>query len=144
MSSDRRALYTTYESRLEDFWGRRRNGPSFEREFMLFGRPALLTANESGVMAALNESLPLFSVAPRIDHRPFTIHLVVSEAHRDYAALPVNLTPFLRYTGYGDWLDIQIGPWGHCHFDLAAARCVVVLTPALAARPDLVSRYLLN
>jgi hypothetical protein len=39
---------------------------------------------------------------------------------------------------------IRLGAWGHCHVDLARRESVVVLTPQLARRPDLVSRCLLN
>ncbi|MGH2544940.1 MAG: hypothetical protein ACRDIB_19280 [Ardenticatenaceae bacterium] len=144
MPADSNSLYTKQHSSLEDFWGRRENGPRFAREFRLFGRPARMTANDERVLAALDHVLPLYSVAPQSSHAPYSIHLIVRETYRDVGPLPDNLSEHLRYTGHGDWLDIQLGAWGHCHVDLRAGRALAVLAPALAARPDLVSHHLLN
>lgn len=141
---DWKTLYDRHKGQLEDFWGRRDNGPRFGRDFTLFGRPAQATSNEEGVLAAVGHSLPLFSSAPATGHRPFSIHLVVQPLPLDPGPPPPNLFAVSHYSGYGDWLSIRIGIWGHCHLDLAAGRAVAVLSPRLAQRPELVSRGLLN
>lgn len=137
-------LYERYERGLEDFWGRRQNGPRFGRQFTLFGRPAEVTSNDKGMLAAVDYSLPLFSSAPTIDRPPFSIHLVARPMPLNPGPPPENLFAITRYSGYQEWLSIQMGGWGHCQVDLAAGRAVAVLAPELAERPELVSQGLLN
>lgn len=137
-------LYARHEANLEDFWGRRQNGPRFRREFTLFGRPMCVTGNQERILAAVDHSLPLYATAPTTDHPPLSIHLVVRQAAVDPGPVPENLLDVIQYAGYGNWLSLRIGGWGHGHVDLAAGRAVVVLTPPLGGRPDLVSRGILN
>lgn len=137
-------LYERYEGGLEDFWGRRENELRFGRDFTLFGRPARATSNHEGVLAAVGHSLPLFSSAPASDRPPFSIQLVVRPAPFDAGPPPENLFAVARYTGFGEWLSIQLGGWGHCQIDLAAGRAIAILVPELAARPERVSQGLLN
>ena len=141
---DWKTLYDRYKGQLEDFWGRRENGPRFERAFTLFGRPGQVTSNDEGLLAAVGYSLPLFSSAPTIDRPPFAIHLAARPMPLDPGPPPANLFATTRYSGYGEWLSIQTGGWGHCQVDLAAGRAIAVLAPELAGRPALVSQGLLN
>jgi hypothetical protein len=41
-------------------------------------------------------------------------------------------------------MAIQVGAWGHCQVDLDRGTAVAVVTPELAARPDLLNLCLLN
>ncbi len=129
---------------LEDFWGRRKNHPAFERSFTLFGRPARLTGNHATPLLALDDSLPLFSTASTTQHAPLLIQLIVRESPRPPGPPPENLSAIARYTGLDSWLSIQLGAWGHCQIDTARGTAIAVLEPSLAARPDLISRHLLN
>lgn len=141
---DWKALYNRYEGELEDFWGRREIGPRFEQAFTLFGRPGRVTSNDEELLAAVSHSLPLFSRAPATDRPPFAIHLAARPVPLAPGPPPENLFAITQYSGYGDWLSIHMGGWGHCQVDLAAGRAVAVLAPELAQRPELVSRGLLN
>lgn len=94
-------------------------------------------------------SLPLYSSAPPVDQPPLEIQMVVREGPSDRGqgagdALPDNLAAAIRYTGYGNWLSLDAGPWGHGHVDLAAGQAVLILSPRLAQQPELVSRAFLN
>ncbi len=137
-------LFTRYQHELEDFWGRRENQPRFWRKFSLLGRPVQVFSNEAGILAAVDFSQPLYSIAPLSADTPFYIQLVVRAAPIDPGPIPDDLVRHIQYTGQGTWLALQLGAWGHCQIDLAAHRAVAVLTPELAQRPDLVSSWLLN
>jgi hypothetical protein len=138
------SLYARHAADLEDFWGRRDNRLSCMRDFQVFGYSVRLAANHSGVLAAADFSAPLYSKAPLVDAPPLVISLVVRLAPLPLGPLPENLFSHIQYTGGDDWLAIQLGAWGHCQVDLPAGRALAVLSPELAAQPELVSRCLLN
>ncbi|MCI0396828.1 MAG: hypothetical protein L0332_05665 [Chloroflexi bacterium] len=142
-AADFAGLYNRYAGELEDFWGRRANGPRYAREFTLFGRPLRVTSNHQGVLAAVDQTCLLYTTAPATGHPPLAIHLVVRESPLDPGPPPEDLLAINQYTGYDEWLAIQMGAWGHCQVELAAGRAVAVLTPQLAERPELVGRGLL-
>ncbi|MEI2609998.1 MAG: hypothetical protein V9G20_15350 [Candidatus Promineifilaceae bacterium] len=137
-------LYHQHQDQLEDFWGRRTNEPVFQREFTLFDRVIRLLSNDEGVIAAADHAIPLYSTAPPANQPPLTIHLIVRPAPQSPGPPPEDLLSLIRYTGYGDWLSLHIGPWGHCQINPRAGEAIAVLDPTLAQRPDLVSRGLLN
>lgn len=139
-----RTLYQEQAHALEDFWGRRNNIPCVEREFTLFGRPAVLTGNDPRPLHALDDSLPLFTTAPRTQHFPLSIQFIVRESPHPPGPPPENLSAIARYTGDGEWLSIQLGAWGHCHIETMKGTAIAVVEPSLAERPDLISRHLLN
>ncbi|MEW5985898.1 MAG: hypothetical protein AB1791_04630 [Chloroflexota bacterium] len=138
------ALYQQHQASLEDFWGRRENGPRFTQTIHLFGRPFLLTSNDEGVLAAADFSLPLYSTAPATNHSPFSIHLVVRPIPTAPGPAPDDIFEQIQYSGYGDWLTLHLSQWGHCFVDLSDGRAIAVLSPELAVRPEVVSRCLLN
>jgi hypothetical protein len=86
----------------------------------------------------------LYSSAPATGDPPFSIRVVVRAAPVDPGPVPDNLDKFIQYTGASDWLNLHAGGWANCFVEMAAGWAVLVLTPQLAARPELVSRYLLN
>jgi hypothetical protein len=141
---DFESLYGRHAAGLEDFWGRRDNQLDHARDFRVFGHSVRLASNHAGVLAAADFSRPLYSTAPPVDAPPLLIQWVVRPAPQPLAPLPDNLFSYIQYTGQGDWLALQLGAWGHCQVDLAAGRALAVLSPELAAQPEVVSRCLLN
>ena len=137
-------FFAAQADRLEDFWGRRQNRPSVERQVYAFGQPIKVSSNHQDVLAAVDHNLPLYSVAPAADRVPFSVQLVVQAGPADPGPAPENLFDHIHYTGDAAWLTIVLGAWGHCFVDLAAGRAIAVVTPELARRPDLVSRCLLD
>lgn len=143
IDADWARLYAAHAGGLEDFWGRRAHRPDHERAFHVFGRPAVLAANDERVLSALDFSLPLFSAAPPSDRPPFRLRFAVR-------SLPVpsegveSVVDHVLYTGEGQWIAIGLGPWGQAFADLRAAQATAIIAPELAARPDLVSLTLLN
>lgn len=131
---------------LEDFWQRRRHAPAFWRRERVFGREIEFASNHSGVLAAVDHSLPLYSTAPADGQPPWAVQFVVREGDETASIDPAlsTLPDQIQYSGADDWLLIQLGPFGVCHVDLRMGKAVALLTPALAARPALVSLYLLN
>ncbi len=137
-------LYARHAAGLEDFWGRRENDSVATRDFEVFGHCVRLASNQVGVLAAADFSAPMYSTAPAVDAPPLLIRLVVRPMPQPPGPLPDNLFSHIQYTGADDWLALQLGAWGHCQVDLAAGRALAVLSPELAAEPEVISRCLLN
>lgn len=137
-------LYARHAANLEDFWGRRDTQLNYVRDFQIFGHAVRLAANQPGVLGAADFSAPLYSTAPPVAAPPLLIRLVVRPRPQPLAPLPENLFNDIQYSGGDDWLAIQLGAWGHCQVDLSAGRALAVLSPELAAQPEVVSRCLLN
>ena len=136
--------YAQIAAGLQDVWGRRAAAPRFSRAGHVFGHPLLLHSNDEALLAALTHSARLFSEADPLEMSPFQIKLVVQEGSTAVEPLPDTLRERAWYTGEGEWLMIQLGPWGHAYVDLARGEAAAVLSPELAARPDVVSDALLN
>jgi hypothetical protein len=136
--------YTRIAADLQDVWGRRAAAPRYSRAGHVFGRPLLLHSNDEALLAALTHSARLFSAADPLEMPPFEIRLVVQEGPPAAEPLPDTLRERAWQTGAGEWLMIQLGPWGHAYVDLARGEATAVLSPELAARPDVVSDALLN
>ena len=137
-------LYDRYESRLEDFWGRRENDLRFKRGFRIFGCPVELSSNREEVLESADISAVLYSGAPGRERQPFRLRFVVRPAAGDAGPPPEDPFDHVRYTGAGDWIHLGYGPWGSAFADLRSGEAVAVLSAELAARPDLISRGLLN
>jgi hypothetical protein len=144
VSFDDDVLYARHAAALEDFWSRRANEPSFTRELRLFGRPVHLESNDSALLSAADFSEPLYSQASAVNAPPLIVQLLAGPPPAPLDPLPENLFAHIHYMGAGQWLAIQLGAWGHCQVDLAGGRALAVLSTDLAARPELVSRCLLN
>lgn len=138
------AQYEAQAATLEDFWGRRVNRPRYRRDFRVFGRPAVLLANAPEPLAALDHSLPLFSAAPDSDHPPFVIQIAVRPLPIPPGERVDRAGEHLLYTGAGEWIAIHLGPWGQAFAQPGVGRATAIVAPELAARPDLLSRTLLN
>lgn len=142
--ADFRALYQQHQHNLEDFWGRRENDPVYQRHDRLFGRPLIVRSNAEPILQAVDYSLPLYSSGPPVDVAPFEITITIRPSPLPVGQPPSNLFAINHYVGFENWLSIQIGAWGNCHIDLKRGTAQVVLTPELAAQPEIVSRGLLN
>lgn len=129
---------------LEDFWNRRRATPRYSFDGYIFGHPFRLLANDPQLLDAASFSLPLFSQAPPLTLPPFQIRLVVNPEREESGPPPDSLFDRIWYTGAGDWLMIHLGPWGHAYVNMARRESIAVLSPSLAARPEVVSHSLLN
>jgi hypothetical protein len=144
MGMDLSVLFREQRHHLEDFWGRRKNAPVEERPFRIFGRPFKVTSNEPGLLIAVDLCLPLYSTAPESELSPFRLHLVVQPGPEDPGPVPEDLVDRAQYAAHGGWLIIRLGRWGDCFVDLASGCGYGLLSPRLAARPEVVSRCLLN
>lgn len=136
--------YAQVAAELEDFWGRRAAQPRYSRETAVFGYPVELLSNDEALLAALEDSARQFSQAETQAVRPLQVRLIVQGTPGALEPLPEDLTARAAYTGAGDWLMMRLGPWGSAFVDLARGEATAVLSPELAARPDLVSQALLN
>ncbi|HKZ55311.1 MAG TPA: hypothetical protein VJ123_07515 [Anaerolineales bacterium] len=143
-TSDLSSYYESRQHALEDFWGRRAADPSCRRKFTLFGLHIDLASNVEELLAAVDYSLPLYSRAAPTEGPQLTVELIARQSPIDVGPAPDNLIQHVQYAGHGAWLAMQFGAWGHCQADLAHGHARAILTPALAARPDLVSAWLLN
>jgi hypothetical protein len=147
-------LYDQYESQLEDFWGRRDNRLRYRRTFSVFGCPVELASNDERVLAAASYSAPLYSTAPPrtvSSGNPvgYQVRFVVRPPAKDVRILdpgppPEHSAEHIQYTGEGSWINLHFGSWGNVFADLQTGIATGVITPQLAARPDLISRGLLN
>jgi hypothetical protein len=139
-----RPAYPDYAHRLEDFWGRRDNAPLYRRDFTIMGCPVEMTSNQARALDSVDHSLPQYSRAPARPGAPLRIQWVARPPADDPGAPPEHPAAHLQYTGSGNWLHLQLGAWGSVFADLHTGTTTGILTPALAARPDLLSRAFLN
>jgi hypothetical protein len=137
-------LYHRYQSQFEDFWGRRDNELKFKREFRIFGCPVEILSNHEQVLDSADFSASLYSTAPHQNRQAFRLRFIVRPPTHDPGPPPAHPFDAIQYTGEGDWINIHFGLWGNAFADLRAGLATAVLTPQLAARPDLISRGLLN
>lgn len=128
---------------LEDFWGRRIYGPTYEQIFHLFGQPIRLTSNEKAVLAVIAPLQQFYSTAPTLSLEPWQLHIAVRHGQTNSPPAPDNLLDLIQYTGFDKILLLHLGVWGVVQVDLATNRAVAAITPSLAARPDILSRSVL-
>ncbi len=128
----------------DDFWGRRQAAPTCERAFRVFGRAARLRSNDEAALAAVDEALPQYSEAEPDDGPAFEIQVVARPFRRSPGPAPDDLVQRITYTGDGPWLMTHLGGWGQAMVDLERREARAVITPSLAARPDLVAFCLLH
>ena len=129
---------------LEDFWQRRANRLAFRRETQLFGHPLSIYSNQEALLTAVDLALPLYSQTDQIKSSLGEIQLVVQPSRQPPGPAPDDLMQHITYSGSSDWLMMQLGGWGQVHLDLTIRRGTAVLSPQLAARPDLVAQCVLH
>lgn len=128
---------------LEDFWSRQANAQTHTFEFAPFGMPVIITANRPEPLeTAIRLSAERFSEAGRLEGQVIRLQLVVDD--RTSGPAPYDLPDRLRYQGVGEWISLSAGEWGHGFANLAMGEAVIFLSPALAEKPRLVSRYFID
>ena len=142
MDTDR--LFSAHKDTLEDFWGRRESAPCHDVAFSIFGRSVRLLSNHPVGEQAAERSRHLFSDMPSERGRSFVVQIVVRPGTDGVVEPPPDFLSAIQYTGHGRWLAMHLGRWGQCSIDLSRRRAVVIIVPELAAKPDLVSRTVLN
>jgi len=128
---------------MEDFWSRQANAQNYAFEFAPFGIPATITANRPEPLeTAARLSAGRFSEASRSEEQAIRLQLVVDD--RTGGPVPDDLPDRLRYQGVGEWMSLSADAWGHGFANLSMGEAVIFLSPALAAKPRLVSRYFID
>lgn len=127
----------------EDFWSRRANAPAWHARFLAWGMPVEVAANHPDLAAAARLSAQRFGQDDdRVEVPPARIQVIVPAEAGDQPA--ADWPAALRYTGSGDWISLSAGAAGYGVGHLDTRQALVVLAPALAAQPHLVSRYFID
>ncbi len=141
---DPEALYSAHQGSLDDFWGRRMNQLHHDVDIYPFGRRVHVWSNDRRALRAALQSEAMYSRAPRSEAPPFELQIVVHAPPQDPGPPPEDLVSYIHYAAAQDWLSLQFGGWGTCHAALDRRQASFVLSPSLAARPDLVSAWGVN
>ena len=142
--ADFQTLYAQHHHEMEDFWSRRKTRLAHKVDFRLFGRLIRMTSNDPEVLSSADFSRPLYSIASESHEVPFAIQLIVHASPWASRQMPADLVEHIHYTGNEDWLNIGFGEWGNCFVQMAEGWATAVLSPKLAQRPELVSRWMLD
>ena len=132
------------QAELEDFWQRRANRLQFEEVVTIFGHRLLVQSNVAELLTAVSHLSPLYSQSTHTKRPLGTIQLVVQPSRQSPGTVPDDLMQRITYSGSDDWLMMRLAAWGQAHLDLERRQGTAVLTPELAARPDLVAQCLLH
>ncbi|MCC6602477.1 MAG: hypothetical protein IT327_04665 [Anaerolineae bacterium] len=132
------------ESDLEDFWQRRTNNLQFRQEVRLFGHPLVVESNVVGVLAAVEFALQNYTKTAQSKAPLGALQLVVQPMRQPPGPAPDDLMQQITYSGSADWLMMQLGGWGVVHLDLSRRLGTAVLSPQLAAKPELVAQCVLH
>lgn len=133
-----------HEPQLEDFWQRRANKLRFRREVALFGHTLVVESNEEGLFTAVDLAIQNYSQTNQAKPPLGTLQLVVQPMRQPPGPAPDDLMQHITYSGSADWLMMQLGGWGVAHLDLARRLSTAVLSPQLAARPELVAQCVMH
>ncbi|MEK7784455.1 MAG: hypothetical protein AAB658_03375 [Chloroflexota bacterium] len=126
----------------EDFWSRQANAQKFSFDFAPFGAPTEITANDPIALTAAQLSSRRFSRATEPGGKNIRLQIVVGK--QAIGPVPHDLPERLVYSGLGDWITVSAGEWGHGFANLQTRTALVFLSPALAAKARLVSRYFID
>lgn len=137
-------LYRQHEHRMEDFWSRRANVPSYEKTVYVFGQPVIFDSNHENVLEAAAIAAQMYSSWEARDEPTWRVHLTVQDAEPVPAPPPERLIDRVHYAGAEDWLSIGLREWGHCFVDMKRAEAQAILSSSLAEEPGLVCQVLLN
>ncbi|MBI3764563.1 MAG: hypothetical protein HY260_22210 [Chloroflexi bacterium] len=112
--------------------------------YTAFGYAVRLTANDRRVLDAGRLSAPRFGATqPLPDNLAIELTLIVVPTLPD-APVPSDLASGIQTFGVGDVLWQAAPPWLHAMANIRERRACAALSPALAAEPRLVSRYILD
>lgn len=126
----------------EDFWSRQANAQTHVFECAPYGIPAIVTANDAGVLSAARLSAGRYSAADEIAGHPIRIQIAVQRGST--LTPPANLEKRLVYTGLNEWIILSAGEWGHGFANLQTRIACIALSSTLAADARFVSRYFID
>lgn len=141
--TDSRDLFLAHQGSLEDFWRRRSSTARFHRTVRIFGHALTVDSNHAQVLDAVDIAARSYSVADPSD-RSFRMQIVVDDQWASGIDPSGHLPESIKYVGSGDWLSMGIGLWGQVHMDLTAGTATAVLSPELAADPQLTARWVIH
>jgi hypothetical protein len=141
---DFRELYRQHNHRMEDFWSRRTNAPTYARTIHVFGQPVVVDSNHEKVLEAAVCAQAMYSAWDVQDVPAWRIHLTVHDPHPAPGPPPERLIDLVHYAGAQDWLSIDLREWGHCFVDMKRGEAFAVLSSTLANEPERVCLVLMN
>ncbi|MBK7896022.1 MAG: hypothetical protein IPJ90_14340 [Anaerolineaceae bacterium] len=97
-----------------------------------------------GVLAAVEVALQNYTQTAQTKPPLGTLQLVVQPMRQLPGPAPDDLMQHITYSGSADWLMMQLGGWGVVHLDLSRRLGTAVLSPQLAAKPELVAQCVLH
>ena len=137
-------LYRQHHERMEDFWSRRANAPSYQKTIHVFGQPVLFDSNHENVLEAAVLAEQMYSSWDSQNESSWRVHLTIHDSDPSLAPSPERLIDLVQYAGADDWLSISLREWGHCFVDMKRGEAHAVLSSSLAANPRQVCQVLLN
>ena len=136
-------LYSQYNERMEDFWSRRANAPTYERTIYIFGHPVVFDSNHVRVLDSASLAEQMYSASDSKNESTWRVHLTVPSQPQP-AYPPERLVDHVSYTGAGDWLSIDLLEWGNCFVDMKRGEAHAMISSSLAENPELVCQVLIN
>jgi hypothetical protein len=133
-----------HDSAFEDFWQRRVGGLEYTSHYPAYGYEVQLKTNQKIVLDAAHISAPRYCRAKPLVGAPVIEIRVVVVPTLPATPLPENLPAMLQTVGVGDTLFQAATPWVQWFTDVMARTCTMVISPALAADPWLLSRSFLD
>lgn len=127
----------------EDFWSRRANAPRHQFRFVAWGMPVEVAAHQPGLLAAAQRSARRFGQDDGRRTVPPAYVQIIGQA-APAGEPPADWPAALRYAGAGEWISLSAGAWGHGVGRLDERQALIVLTPALAAQTQLISRFFID
>jgi hypothetical protein len=137
-------LYRRHQYRMEDFWSRRANAPTYEKTIHIFGQPVVFDSNHEDILAVASLAEQMYSSwEPRMGSA-WQVHLTVHDPDPAPAPPSERLIDLVHYAGADDWLSIDLREWGNCFVDMKGGEAHAVLSSSIAENPRLVCQVLLN
>lgn len=133
-----------HASDFDNFWNRRLTDSVFEFRYPGYGYEVIVESNSRAVLEAAQFSAARCCHSNGLDDRPaIRVRVMVVPSLPD-TPVPADLPAILQTVGLGDTMFQAATPWVQWFADLNARRTDAVISPALAAQPRLVSRYLVD
>jgi hypothetical protein len=133
-----------HASDFENFWNRQPDDSVHELRYPGYGYEIHLETNSRAVVDAAHLAAGRYCRSNGLDDRPgIELQVMIVPSLPD-TPVPADLPAILQTIGVGDTMFQAATPWVQWVTDLNARRSYAVISPALAAQPRLVSRYLLD
>ena len=129
---------------MEDFWFRRANAPRYERTIHVFGQRVRFDSNHEKVLEAAFLAEEMYSQWNALSDSTWHVHLTVHDWDPKAPSLPDHLVDSLQYAGAGDWLWMDVQPWGSCFVDMKHCEAYAILSFALAENLEQVCKLFIN